>query len=155
MCLCVSFSVSYKDTLIGFWVHFKLILTLTLITSAKVLFPNKVTFEFWMTWIFGRHYSPIVLPCWLRSWRISLKCRKPRFNPWVRKIPWRRQWLPTPLFFPGEFHEERNLSGYTLWGGKESDMTEQLTVSLLIHPQHISFYTWYTAILFDIELNRN
>ena len=59
----------------------------------------------------------------------------------VKKIPWRRQWLPTPLFFPGEFHEERNLSGYTLWGGKESDMTEQLTVSLLIHPQHISFYT--------------
>ena len=55
--------------------------------------------------------------------------------------PLEKQWLPTPLFFPGEFHEERNLSGYSLWGGKESDMTEQLTVLLFIHPQHTSFYT--------------
>ena len=40
-------------------------------------------------------------------------------------------------------------------GGNESDMTEQLTVSLFTYPQHTSFYTCYTAILFDIELNRN
>ena len=26
------------------------------------------------------------------------------FNPWVEKIPWRREWLPTPVFLPGEFH---------------------------------------------------
>ena len=29
---------------------------------------------------------------------------KPGFNPWVRKIPWRREWQPTPIFLPGEFH---------------------------------------------------
>ena len=26
------------------------------------------------------------------------------FNPWVGKISWRREWLPTPVFWPGEFH---------------------------------------------------
>ena len=33
------------------------------------------------------------------------------FDPWVGKIPWRREWLPTPVFLPGEFHEQRNLAG--------------------------------------------
>ena len=34
------------------------------------------------------------------------------FNPWVRKIPWRREWQPTPVFLPGEFHGQRSLAGY-------------------------------------------
>ena len=49
-------------------------------------------------------------------------------NLWVRKIPWRRKWLPTPLFLPGEFHGQRSLEGYSPWGCKESDMTDQLTL---------------------------
>jgi len=36
--------------------------------------------------------------------RICLQCRRPRFDPWVGKIPWRREWLPTPVFWPGESH---------------------------------------------------
>ena len=32
------------------------------------------------------------------------------------KIPWRREWLPTPLFLPGEFHGQRSLVGYSPWG---------------------------------------
>ena len=51
-------------------------------------------------------------------------------NPWVRKIPGRREWLPTPLFLPGEFHRQKSLVGYSPWGHKESDMTERLTLSL-------------------------
>ena len=39
-----------------------------------------------------------------------------RFNLWVRKIPWRREWLPTPVFLPGEFHGQRRLEGYGPWG---------------------------------------
>ena len=42
-------------------------------------------------------------PWWLRWWRICLECRWPGFDPWVRKIPWRRKWLPTLVFLPGEF----------------------------------------------------
>ena len=33
------------------------------------------------------------------------------FDPWVRKIPWRREWLPTPVFLPGESHRQRSLVG--------------------------------------------
>ena len=33
-----------------------------------------------------------------------LQCRRPGFDPWVGKIPWRRERLPTPVFWPGEFH---------------------------------------------------
>ena len=46
------------------------------------------------------------------------------FNPWVRKIPWRRTWQPTPVFLPGESHGQRSLVGYSPWGCKESDMAE-------------------------------
>ena len=53
----------------------------------------------------------------------------PRFNPWIGKIPWRREWLPTPVFLPGEFHGRRSLVGYSPWGLKESDTTERLTYS--------------------------
>ena len=45
---------------------------------------------------------------------------------WVRKIPWRRKWQPTPVFLPGESHGWRSLVGYSPWGRKESDTTERL-----------------------------
>ena len=48
-------------------------------------------------------------------------------DPWVGKIPWRREWLPTPLFLPEEFYGQRSLVGYSPWGHKEWDMMERLT----------------------------
>ena len=50
--------------------------------------------------------------------------RRPGFDPWVKKIPWSREWLPTPVFLPGKFHGQRNLVVYSAWGCKELDMTE-------------------------------
>ena len=49
--------------------------------------------------------------------------RRCGFHPWVGKIPWRRKWQPTPVFFPGESHGRRSLVGYSLWGHKESERT--------------------------------
>ena len=46
------------------------------------------------------------------------------FNPWVRKIPWRRARQLTPVFLPGESHGQRSLMGYSPQGHKESKMTE-------------------------------
>ena len=51
-------------------------------------------------------------------------CRRHGFDPWVGKIPWRRKWLPTPVFLPGRSHRQRSLVRYTPWGRKESDTTE-------------------------------
>ena len=42
--------------------------------------------------------------------------RNCRFDPWVRKIPWRREWQPNPVFLPGKFHGQRSLVGYNLQG---------------------------------------
>ena len=50
------------------------------------------------------------------------------FDPWVRKIPRRREWLPMPRFLPGDFHGPRSLVDYSSGGHKESDTTEQLTL---------------------------
>ena len=69
------------------------------------------------------------LPWWLGWHGICLQCRRLRFNPWVRRIPWRREWLPTPVFLPGEFRGQRSLVGYSPWGHEESDMTERLILS--------------------------
>ena len=44
-----------------------------------------------------------------------------------REIPWRREWLPIPVFLPGEFHWQKSLAGYSPWGHTESDTTERLT----------------------------
>ena len=52
--------------------------------------------------------------------------RRPGCDPWVGKSPWRRKWHPTPVFLPGKSHGQRGLAGYTPWGHKESDMSEQL-----------------------------
>ena len=49
--------------------------------------------------------------------------RETGFDPWVGKIPWRRERLPTPVFWPEEFH-----GLYSPWGCKESDMTEQISL---------------------------
>ena len=56
---------------------------------------------------------------------ICLQCRKPQFDSWVGKIPCRREQLPTPVFWPGEFH-----GLYGPWGHKELDTTVQLSLSL-------------------------
>ena len=49
--------------------------------------------------------------------------RRHRFDPWVGKIPWRRKWQPTPVFWPRKSHGQRNLVGYSPLGHKELDMT--------------------------------
>ena len=50
--------------------------------------------------------------------------KRPGFNPWVGKIPWRRKWQSTPVFFPGKSQGQRSLVGYSPWDRKELDTTE-------------------------------
>ena len=69
----------------------------------------------------------IGLPRWLSGKEPACQCRTCRgcgFDPWVRKIPQRRAWQPTPVFLPGESHGQRSLVGYSPRDRKESDMTE-------------------------------
>ena len=47
-------------------------------------------------------------------------CRRIGFDPWVGKIPWRREWQTSPLFLPGQFHGQRSLVGYNPWAHKDT-----------------------------------
>ena len=49
---------------------------------------------------------------------MCLQCRRPGFDPWVGKIPWRRKWQPTPVFLPGKSYGQRRLVGYSPWSHK-------------------------------------
>ena len=46
------------------------------------------------------------------------RCKRHGFNPWVRKISWRRKWQPTPIFLSGKSPGQRSLAGYSPWGHK-------------------------------------
>ena len=81
--------------------------------------------DFWQSWFqlvlhLAQHFARCTL-------HIRLQHRRPMFDPWVGKIPWRRKWQPTPLILPGASHGQRSLAGYSPWGCKELDTTEWLT----------------------------
>ena len=61
--------------------------------------------------------------------KVCLQCRRPRFDPRVGKIHWRRQWQPNPVFLSGEFHGQTSLVSHSPWGHKESATTQSLTLS--------------------------
>ena len=78
------------------------------------------------------------LPRWLSGKESTCQCRRLRrckFDPWVGKIPWRRNWQSTLVFLLGKFHGQRSLAGYSLWGHKELDTTKHADTLLhsLLH----------------------
>ena len=78
------------------------------------------------------HPGYLVFPGSSDGKSVCLQCGRPGFDPWVRKIPWRRKWQPTLVFLPGKPHGQRSLVGYSPWGCKESDTTERLHFHLVI-----------------------
>ena len=77
----------------------------------------------------------------------AMRCR---FDPWVRKIPWRRAWQPTPVFLPGESHGQRSLAGYSPWGHTESDMTQRLSSSSSSYRTSILGHCHLTTVLLSL-----
>ena len=88
---------------------------MTLSTALNKIYP---LFNFLIT--MNRKWASLVaqtvknLPVMWETW----------VDPWFGKFTWRRKWKPTPVFLPGEFHEQRRLVGYSPWGHEESDRTE-------------------------------
>ena len=85
---------------------------------------------------------------WILRWCCGKKsscqcrCKRCRFDPWVRKIPWRRKWQLAPVFLPGKFHGQRSLEGYSPWGCTESDTAERLNTHTRAHTHtHTHIYT--------------
>ena len=73
------------------------------------------------------------LPRWLSGEESACQCRghmKCEFDPWVRKVPWRKAWKLTPVFLPGKSHGQRSLVDYSPWCHKELGMIEQLNTRM-------------------------
>ena len=67
--------------------------------------------------------------------------RRRMFESWVGKTPWSRKWQSTPVFLLGKFHGQRSLVGYSLWGHKESGLTEHMHTHTHTHTRIIITYT--------------
>ena len=63
------------------------------------------------------------------------KCKRLEFDPWVRQIPWRRKWQPTPVSLSGKSHGQRTLVGYSPWDCKGSKMTKHAYKYIRIWPR--------------------
>jgi len=63
-------------------------------------------------------------------------------TPGLGRFPWRREWLPTLIFLPGEFHGQRSLVGYSPWGRKELDRTEHEIPEFQVSQSHLMNTEW-------------
>ena len=84
------------------------------------------------------NYPPLRLLRWLSGKQSTCQCRKPGFCLWVGKIPWRREWQPTPTFLPGKSHGQRSQMGCSPWGRERVGYNlvtkqQQPTVHLLLY----------------------
>ena len=82
-----------------------------------------------------------------RSKEAVCQCRRRkrlRFDPWVRRIPWRRKWQPTLVFLSEKSCGQRSLAGYSPWGRKELDTTEvtQHTWRKELDTTEVTQHTW-------------
>ena len=70
----------------------------------------------------------VTVPWWLSGKEFACQCTRREFDPSVRKAPWRREYQPTPVFLPGEFHGERRLVGCSPWDHRELVTTKRPSV---------------------------
>ena len=70
------------------------------------------------------------------------RCKRCRFDPWVKKIPWRKAQQPTPVFLPEESHGQRSLAGYSPWVAKSWTRLKWLS----IHTHNIPMYKHITSL---------
>ena len=131
---CFFFKLLYPSILIGSFLYC-LFFLLKFSLCSSTLFPNS---------------GGLLITNALNSYLVSYFCQmvkslpamlETQVDPWVRKIPWRRKWKPTPVSLLGKSHGWRSLVCYNPWGHKELDMIERLILfmlSVLLVPPHPS-----------------
>ena len=98
----------------------------TSILRCSAFFIVQLSYSYMTTWkttaltrqtFAGKVMSLLFMVSTVAQWsRICLQWKKHKFNSWIGKIPWRRKWLPTPVFLPGKSHGQRSLVDYSSWG---------------------------------------
>ena len=80
------------------------------------------------------------LPWWLSGKESTCQCRRCGFDPWLRKIPWKKKGQLTPLCLPGKSHGQRSLVGYSPWVCKRVErypLTKQQTTTTTPPPTKV------------------
>ena len=90
--------------------------------------------------------NPLVM---LEIW---IQIQRPGFDPWVGKITWRREWLPTPAFLPGEFHGQRSLVGYRPWGHKVLNKLKVISCPFEYDRTVCELKPWTSVIYWSFQL---
>ena len=93
------------QNLLNTWIHLEAQQVQALLNQTSHIFTPKTT----------SMYLLIGFCWWLRGKKPACKCSRCRFLPWVRKIPWRKKWQPTPVFLPRKSHGKRSFAGYSSW----------------------------------------
>ena len=88
------------------------------------------------------------LPRELRFHLLMLEAQETGFDPWVRTIPWRRKWQPTPVFLPGKSHEQKSLAGYSPWN------LRRVGHNLVTEQQQLNTYVWLFIVFPPIHAFR-
>ena len=119
---------------------------------SGILNPGRLEFHLLIpllipTLSFQRSPKPFVvstpskeLPWWLSGKESTCQCRRCGFDPWLRKIPWKRKGQPTPLCLPGKSHGQRSLGGYSPWVCKRVErysVTKQQTTTTTPPPTKV------------------
>ena len=111
------------------WCHPTISFSVVPFSSCLPSFPASGSFLMIQFSYFGSHFFfLIVIRVTLMAYTVkSLLTKRETQIQSSGSFSWRREWLPTAMFLPGEFHGQRSLEGYSPWGLKELDKTEQLT----------------------------
>ena len=92
------------------------------------------------------------LPKWRSGEESAYQGRRCGFDPWVRKIPWRRNWQPTPIFLPGKSHGKTSLVGCSPWGGKRVGLNDSNNNYSRNKWISWDFPRWRESVLGNLEL---
>ena len=104
--------------------------TKRLLSAWEKIFANEATEKRLIFKTYKRLMQFNGLPWWFSGKESACRCRRCKFNPWIRKIPWRRKWQPTIAFLPGKSHEQRNLAGYSLWHNLATQQQQKMQLSI-------------------------
>ena len=72
------------------------------LTLASRILTTREALRHLTGWELKEYKLPLWASLVVQTGRIRLQCERPGFNPCIGKIPWRRAWQPTPVFWPGE-----------------------------------------------------
>ena len=144
------------------WLHWP---TSFLMSSSSFPWAHHSTyksFRFLFQWNWAPSLSSISLVLSLVAQMVKNLpvMKETQFHPWVGKILWRREWLPTPVFLPREFHGQRNLAGYSPWGSQRvghdwANNTFYLLFAIVLNKVFLacSFISMSSILIFTIHKN--